>query len=63
MSRAQRLDPEFDPRLIEAAVLEASRGHAWEHEFHSERDTVYDIVDPDRRETAFRALHERWFTR
>jgi hypothetical protein len=60
--RRHRLVPEFDPRLIEAAVLEATRGHPREREFHSERDAVYDIVDPDRRETAFGALHEGWFT-
>jgi hypothetical protein len=59
----RRLEPEFDSRLVEAAVLEAIRGHAREREFHGERDTVYDIVDPERREAAFEALHACWFAR
>jgi hypothetical protein len=58
-----RLEPEFEPRLVETSVLEAMRGHAREHEFHVERDAVYDVVDPERREAAFTALHGRWFAR
>jgi hypothetical protein len=59
--RPARLDPEFEPRLVEMAVLEALRGHAREREFHAERDAVYGVVDPVRREAAFTALHARWF--
>jgi hypothetical protein len=58
-----RLDPEFDPRLVEAAVLEAIRGHAREHDFHAEREAIYEIDEPEPRETAFEALHVRWFGR
>ncbi len=58
-----RLDPEFEPRLVEMAVLEAMRGHARDHEFRIERDAVYGIVDPERREAVFTALHARWFDR
>lgn len=60
---AGRLDPEFDPRLVEAAVLEALRGHAGERDFHAEREVLYDIVEPEPREAAFEALHARWFGR
>jgi hypothetical protein len=58
-----RLDPEFDPRLVEAAVLTAIRGHALEGEFHAERDRLYEIPDPEAREAAFDAHHVRWFAR
>lgn len=60
---AGRLDPEFDPRLVEAAVLAAVRGHRHEHELHAERDAVYDVAEPELREAAFEALHGRWFER
>jgi hypothetical protein len=60
---ARRLDPEFDPRAVEAAVLEAIRGHAREREFHAQRDAVYEIGEPEPREAAFEALHGRWFER
>lgn len=60
---AGRLDPEFDPRLVEAAVLEAIRGHARERDFHAERGAVYEIVEPEPREAAFEALHACWFER
>ncbi len=59
----RRLDPEFDPRLVEAAVLTASRGHAAEGEFHTERERLYEILDPEAREAAFAAHHARWFAR
>lgn len=60
---AAPLDPELEPRLIEAAVLQATRGHPRARAFHAERDTVYDILDPERREAAFETFHRRWFTR
>jgi hypothetical protein len=60
---APRLEPTFAPRLVEAAVLEAMRGHAREPEFHAQRDAVYDIVEPELREAAFASLHARWFER
>jgi hypothetical protein len=57
------LQPELEPQLVEATLLEAIRGHAREREFHAERDAVYDIVDGERREAAFAALHACWFAR
>lgn len=60
---AGRLAPEFDPRLVEAAVLEAIRGHVHGREFHAEREAVYEVGEPEPREAAFEALHARWFER
>lgn len=61
--RARQLDPEFEPRLVEAAVLAAIRGHRSAHQFHAERDTLYEVVELEPREAAFEALHARWFRR
>ncbi len=58
---AGRLDPEFDPRLVEAAVLAATRGQTVEGEFRAERDRLYEIAEPEPREAAFEAFHARWF--
>ena len=58
-----RLDPEFDPRLVEAAVLAAARRPPAHGDFHAERDTIYQVADPEPREAAFQALHARWFAR
>ncbi len=57
------LEPEFDPRLIEAAVLAAVTGRPGEREFHAERDGLYQIAEPEPREAAFGTLHARWFER
>jgi hypothetical protein len=54
---------EIDPALAEETVLLALRGHAEEREFRQERDPLYEIVDPGRREAAFNALHAEWFER
>lgn len=55
----------YDPDLVEEAVLlsEPVIAGADARAFRRERDRVYVIVDPDRREAAFRALHLRWFMR
>ncbi|MBI3265144.1 MAG: hypothetical protein HYZ58_18610, partial [Acidobacteria bacterium] len=45
----------------QGAVPAASRADA--RAFRRERDRVYDMADPDRREAAFHALHLRWFAR
>jgi hypothetical protein len=57
------LEPEFDPRLVEAAVLAAVARRGGEGEFHAERDGLYQIAEPEPREAAFAALHARWFER
>jgi hypothetical protein len=54
---------EYDPRLVEGAVLLAVVGHEGERAFHRERDRLYEIADSEVREAAFRALHAAWFER
>ncbi|MFQ5677380.1 MAG: hypothetical protein ACE5G1_15940 [bacterium] len=54
---------EYQPTLVEEAVLWAMPGHPLETVFRSERDAVYAIVDAEVREDAFQTLHQRWFER
>lgn len=54
---------EYEPRLVEEAVLLAVRGRTEEQEFRRRRDPLYEIPDQDERETGFRALHAEWFER
>lgn len=57
--------PSYSPDLIEEAVLLAERAltPGDVRTFRRERDRVYDVADPDRREAEFRALHMKWFVR
>jgi len=57
------LEPEWHPQLVEAAVLAAMDAGTTEFTFHAERDALYEIADPERREAAFAAAHARWFER
>jgi hypothetical protein len=54
---------EYEPALIEEAVLAALRGHQAERAFHRERDRLYEVKDAEAREEGFRELHTRWFER
>lgn len=54
---------EYEPRLVEEAVLTALRGAAREAAFRAERDRAYEVADPDAREARFRALHATWLDR
>jgi hypothetical protein len=54
---------EYEPGLVEEAVLRAVRGHPRERGFRRERDRLYEIKDPEGREAAFRQLHADWFER
>jgi hypothetical protein len=63
MREARSLEPEWDPGLVEAAVLAAMRGGAEASTFHAERDGLYELGDPEAREAAFAVLHARWFAR
>jgi len=60
---AHRLEPEWDPRLVEAAVLAGMAGGRAEREFRIARDALYEIAEPEPREAAFARLHARWFER
>ncbi len=54
---------EYEPRLVEEAVLLAvARGND-EPEFRAGRDRCYEIADPEEREWEFRAFHAVWFER
>src|SRR5574341_1135859 len=52
---------EYEPALMEEAVLRAMRGHPRERGFRRERDRLYEDKDPEAREVAFRQLHADWF--
>ena len=52
---------EYEPALVEEAVLHATRGHPRERGFRRERDRLYEIKDPEAREGAFREFHAAWF--
>ncbi|MBI4476902.1 MAG: hypothetical protein HY654_06985, partial [Acidobacteria bacterium] len=54
----------FDPALVEEAVLlaEGRLPEADARAFRRERNKIYDITDPDRREKRFRSFHQDWFT-
>ena len=47
------------PQLMETVVFEATRDNG--RDYQREFSACYDEADPDRRESAFRAVHERWF--
>jgi hypothetical protein len=57
------LDVEYEPRLVEAAVLAALGGRRDEPAFRAERDPLYEVLDAEAREAAFSALHACWFER
>jgi len=63
MREVRPLEPEWDPRLVEAAVLAAMHAGAEASVFHAERDAPYAIAEAEGREAAFAALHAAWFGR
>jgi hypothetical protein len=54
---------EYQPQLIEEAVLRFIEGHPEEKRFRKERDTIYKLMDDESREQQFQILHQRWFER
>lgn len=54
---------EYEPQLVEEAVLCALRGRREEAEFRTHRDPLYELPDPEAREAGFRAFHALWFKR
>ncbi len=59
----QELVIQYEPRLVEEAVLRALRGRAEEAPFRRQRDDLYAIPDAETREAGFRAFHAAWFER
>ncbi|MFQ5864790.1 MAG: hypothetical protein ACE5IW_06120 [bacterium] len=54
---------EYQPPLVEEAVLRAIVGRKEESEFRKQRDRVYESPGSQEREEAFQELHQRWFER
>ncbi len=56
---------EFDPQLVEEAVLRAveSAPPADRRSFREERNPLYELPEDETRERSFRRLHGRWFVR
>lgn len=54
---------EYDPRLVEEAVLLSLAGHPEEARFRRERDRVYELTNEEEREARFREFHGDWFVR
>jgi hypothetical protein len=52
----------YDPCLVEEASFLAVRGRPEEQAFHAERDRIYDLADPEARDSAFHKHHASWFT-
>lgn len=61
--RTREFSIEYEPELVEEAVLAAMRGCREAGEFRVSRDTLYLIPDAEERETRFRAFHTAWFER
>jgi hypothetical protein len=58
----QSFSLEWDPRLVEEAVLLAVDARQVQG-FRGERNRLYEIQDPEEREAAFRKFHVAWFER
>ena len=54
---------EYEPNLVEAALLCALQVHPEARAFRQQHDPLYEIDDPEAREAGFRALHTAWFIR
>ncbi len=56
-----RLD--FDPLLMEEAVMLSMPGHSQEAEFRQARDAIYSLEDPEKKDAQFNQHHRLWFMR
>ena len=54
---------EFQPQLVEEAVLRAVAGHPDASLFWGERDRLYECADNDHREPAFQNFNQSWLNR
>lgn len=52
---------DYQPQLIEEAVLLVMSGHEDEPVFRWERDQIYERFEPDARDAAFQQVHRSWF--
>ena len=55
----------YDARLVEEAVSRTVKRYspAERHQFHRQREAIYEEGDPDARESLFQQLHAEWFVR
>jgi hypothetical protein len=53
----------YDPRLIEEAVFQAQRDSYVARDLDEARSRIYEVADPDERESQFSALNRLWFDR
>ena len=60
---ARRFLVEYDPRLVEDAVLLRTRGDREEYEFRRDRDRIYLLPEDEGREQRFQQFHAAWFVR
>ncbi len=54
---------EYEPRLVEEALLLALQGAGEGRAFRRERDRLYEVADPEARDAGFCAFHAAWFER
>ncbi|MBV6504758.1 MAG: hypothetical protein ILNGONEN_00310 [Syntrophorhabdaceae bacterium] len=54
---------EFQPHLVEEAVVRAMANHPEARSFWREREQLYEKTDGEAREAAFRDFYESWFNR
>jgi len=54
---------EYQPQLVESAVLHVINGYSEEHRFREVRNKIYEMNNPDAQEAAFQSLHQNWFNR
>ncbi|MBI2820266.1 MAG: hypothetical protein HYX73_09830 [Acidobacteria bacterium] len=59
----QRFHIEYDPRLVEEAVLLRIAGGREEKQFRRARDLIYEVENVEEREDRFRQFHAEWFLR
>lgn len=57
----RRFAIEYDPRLVEEAVLLRVAGDREEKRFRRARDLIYELEDAEKRESRFREFHAEWF--
>jgi hypothetical protein len=55
------MSTQYEPALVEAAVLAAVRARPAADRFARERDPLYEIEDAEARDAAFAGHHTRWF--
>lgn len=53
----------YDPRLVEEAVFHLQRDNFVRNDLDEQRKRIYEVPDPDHRESQFLELNRAWFNR